>query len=212
MDQVTTESVGQWFDTCHRAEVALIAATDMANTLVAAYQQGHRHYHTLDHIGACLQLAENVALAAADRLVAEFALWFHDAVYDPRRDDNETRSAGMAEAWLGAQEFEHSTRVGDAIRMTAGHRLDGAQADDPALQAVHDIDLAILGATAEQYDAYTRQIRVEYDFVDDSAFATGRRHVVETLLSADEIYVLAPLRAALEQQARTNLERELARL
>lgn len=210
MDPATSEVVGKWFDTCHRAMVSLTAAADMADVLVRAYQDDRRAYHTLDHVQACLRLLEHAPLDGDDRLAAEFALWFHDMVYDTARPDNEQRSAREAERWLQAQQFPTWPVVGEAIRMTAGH--DVGDDDHLVLRVVHDIDLAILGSAPDDYDDYAAGIRAEYGDLDEAAFRQGRRRVLEALLARDRIYVLDSMQASLERPARSNIERELASL
>ena len=58
--------------------------------------RAHRAYHTLRHIEACLAWMRDAPLEDDDRIAAEFAIWFHDAVYDTRASDNEERSADLA--------------------------------------------------------------------------------------------------------------------
>src|ERR1700682_6124326 len=64
--------------------------------LAQTYQAPDRHYHDLRHIEALLRLARDHAEALSDRDAVEAAIWFHDAIYDTRRNDNEARSAEVA--------------------------------------------------------------------------------------------------------------------
>ncbi|HVE54265.1 MAG TPA: N-methyl-D-aspartate receptor NMDAR2C subunit, partial [Ramlibacter sp.] len=66
------------------------------NQLVAAHSQQHRHYHTLQHLRECLAHCEAASMLARRPAEVELALWFHDAVYEPQRGDNEERSADWA--------------------------------------------------------------------------------------------------------------------
>jgi predicted metal-dependent HD superfamily phosphohydrolase len=63
--------------------------------LARAYQAPDRHYHDLRHIEALLSLARNHRAALDDHEAVEAAIWFHDAVYDARRSDNEEESAKL---------------------------------------------------------------------------------------------------------------------
>ena len=71
--------------------------------LATHYSEHHRHYHTLDHIAACLGWLDHYRHLAEDPLCLELALWAHDVIYDPRAADNEARSAD----WF-AQQFADS--------------------------------------------------------------------------------------------------------
>jgi predicted metal-dependent HD superfamily phosphohydrolase len=62
--------------------------------LVRAHTAPDRHYHDLRHVETLLRLAQDHAFA--DREAVEAAIWFHDAIYDTRRQDNEERSAEFA--------------------------------------------------------------------------------------------------------------------
>src|SRR6266545_4870561 len=91
-------------------------ADEVRADLLARWSEPHRHYHTLDHLAAVLSIVYitgPVALAA----------WFHDAVYDPRRDDNEEASARLAEAALNALELPADViaEVARLVRLTATH-------------------------------------------------------------------------------------------
>ena len=61
--------------------------------LRSAYAEKHRHYHTSAHIESCLALFDEHRSAAQAPENVECAIWFHDAVYNPMRTDNERRSA-----------------------------------------------------------------------------------------------------------------------
>ena len=68
--------------------------------VIACWSEPHRHYHTLQHLGECMtQFGEVREMAERPGEVA-LGLWFHDAFYEPRRDDNELRSADWASSCI----------------------------------------------------------------------------------------------------------------
>ena len=184
----------------------------MTPELEAAYAQPHRRYHTRTHIEQCLALLDQVPdLMDSERQVLTYAIWWHDAVYDPTASDNEARSAELARRDL--RDFEVSLHARDEVArlvlLTAGHTVE---AEDRLGEILVSIDLAILGAAAPDYDAYVDQVRQEYAHVPDAAWRAGRARVMQHFLDAPVIYPDAGLRDRFEAQARTNIAREIASL
>ena len=183
--------------------------------LAAAHRAPGRHYHDLRHVEALLGHASACADAIGDRDAVEAAIWFHDAIYDTRRNDNEERSAALAEARLaGTVEASRVARIAAMIRATAGHVCpdfaDAAARRDCALFL--DMDLAVLGSADADFDAYEAAVRREYDWVAEPQWRRGRRAVLEGFLARQAIYATARFRASHEARARRNLARALARL
>src|SRR6266540_121971 len=179
-------------------------ADEVRADLLARWSEPHRHYHTLDHLAAVLSIVDitgPVALAA----------WFHDAVYDPRRDDNEEASARLAEAALNALELPADViaEVARLVRLTATHDPEPGDRNGALLT---DADLAILAAEPAAYDRYAAAVRREYSHVPDREFREGRAAVLRRLNDAPALYRIVPEKAEWEARARANLTRELAAL
>jgi predicted metal-dependent HD superfamily phosphohydrolase len=182
----------------------------LMNQLVAAYSEPHRRYHTLQHLRECLAHAEAVRTLARRPAELELALWFHDAVYDPRRDDNEERSAQWAHASVLAAGCDAAIadRVQALVLATKHHEAG----DDIDTQLMVDIDLSILGASYARFDDYEREVRAEYAHVDDATFSAGRTRFVQAMLARPAIYATDVYRGTLEKRARENLQRSLEAL
>lgn len=179
--------------------------------LAAAYQAPTRHYHTLHHIANLLQRLDATALQ--DRAVVELAVWFHDAVYNALKHDNEARSAAEALAFLKGSALEpaRQQRVAFLINRTANH-TQPQPPNDGDLLAFLDADLSILGAPADVYREYARQIRREYCRVPLLLYRPGRRKVLASMLAAPVLFHTPAWRAELDAAARRNLQAELAEL
>ena len=184
----------------------------MTPSLEAAYAEPHRRYHTRRHIEDCLEkLADWPGLSDSERRLLAWAIWWHDAVYDPTASDNEAQSAELARRdlpSLGATRAEVG-EVARLILLTAGHHV---REGDRLGEVLVSIDLSILAAPPAAYDEYARNVRAEYAHVPDEAWRRGRPAVLQRFLDAAVIYPDPSFRAAHEAQARANLEREIASL
>ena len=180
------------------------------NQLVAAYSERHRSYHTLQHLRECLAQFEAASALARRPAEVELALWFHDAVYDPRARDNEERSADWATRSIRAADCDAAIaeRVRSLVLATDGH----AASDDPDTKVLLDVDLAILGAQPARFAEYGRQVRAEYAHVPEAAFRTRRSQVLTAFLARPRIYLTAPFHDAFEQRARANLQQAVSTL
>lgn len=174
------------------------------------YRAKGRHYHTLQHLADMFERWEEVPDSVDDPEVFSLAIFYHDLIYDPRRKDNEVKSAQLAEQRLEicGLSAERIARCSYHILATATHQ----QQQDPDTRFLLDIDLGILGAEWERYQAYAQQVRREYAMYPGFLYRRGRRKVLQHFLERDRIYQTAHFFEEYELQARKNLEQELAQL
>ncbi len=174
------------------------------------YAEKHRHYHTLAHVQHCLETFDALREEAEHPDAVEMALWFHDAIYDTRRKDNEAQSAELAAVVLDVGGFpsDFIDRVTALVAATA-HAEPAKDADEAVLI---DCDLAVLGASPSAFDEYERRIRREYDWVQDMAFAAARAAFIENVLARPSIFATQAMRLVCEPHARANLKRSLDKL
>ena len=192
-------------------------AAEPCESLLARLREPHRRYHTAVHVArvvrhlADLEAAEAPAIAAdgADMGAVRWAALYHDAVYDPTRADNEAVSATLAERDAMAVGWPASrcTDVHRLVMATAHHRPE--RLDEMLLV---DADLAILGASPADYQAYVNGVRAEYQHVGDDAWRTGRAAVLRHLSATAPLFHTASMRAAREHRAHANITAELAGL
>jgi predicted metal-dependent HD superfamily phosphohydrolase len=199
-------SLERWSAMCGR----LRATSDTSATyqaLIRAYGEPHRAYHTLTHLRDCLREFDAAAHLAEHPEEVEAGLWFHDAVYDTRRTDNEERAADWSRRALSdaGVPTEAASRVA-ALVLATRHE---APATGPDAALLVDIDLSILGHPFEEFDIYERQIRLEYSWVSENEFRQGRSRILESLLARPAIYQTSVFKERYEAQARSNLARSL---
>lgn len=187
-----------------RPEDAVLAS------LLARWAEPHRKYHTLQHLRECLKLFD------CDRALAEhpgevaIALWFHDAVYDTSRHDNEAMSADWA--WRVLREAGAADEVAQRVHALIMATCHNEVAATPDAKLLVDIDLAILGAAAARFDEYERQIRDEYGFVPEARFRAKRTEILRVFLDRPVLYATPACAARFDAPARANLARAIASL
>jgi len=179
------------------------------------YDEPQRHYHTWVHIEALLGHYRRWVRHLKRPEPVLWALYWHDAVYDPQAKDNEEQSAQLLEREAAGHVPPHD--IGFAatiIRATTTHTgPEGLPAQDAGDLALFlDMDLSILGAPEPVYDQYERDIRAEYSFVPADAYRAGRGAILEGFLSRPRLYFTDIAHAEWDTAARANLARALRAL
>ncbi|MGH3454662.1 MAG: HD domain-containing protein [Nocardioidaceae bacterium] len=184
----------------------LPGADRLGADLLRSWSAPDRAYHDAEHLAEVLTALGELA-DAVPRTV-RLAAWFHDAVYDPRRDDNEERSAQLAAATLPDAGVDPAdvAEVERLVRLTATH---DPVADDADGILLCDADLAILGASPARYARYVEDVRREYAHVPEPDFRTARGRILRGFLARPAIYRTSRGRDRWESAARRNLRAEL---
>lgn len=183
--------------------------------LKARYGEPQRHYHTWAHVEALLSLFETHQGLVRDPTRVLWAIYWHDAIYDPRANDNEARSAALlrvdAADTLPADKI---AQIQTMIMATAKHEQPAGMGFDLAADCAVflDFDLSILAAPQAEFDRYEEDIRKEYEFVSDETFAQVRCGILKRFLERPKLYFSPLLSRAWEQPARANLARSIAKL
>ncbi len=94
--------VRSWADTWRALRLPAPGAA-VLDELLRGWAEPHRRYHTLQHLRECLALFDEVRGLADRPGEVALAIWFHDAVYDTVRHDNEAASADRAARVLAGQ-------------------------------------------------------------------------------------------------------------
>lgn len=178
--------------------------------LLRQYAEKHRFYHTIEHIKACLGFFDEVKSSISDAKSLEIALWFHDVIYDPIRNDNEAKSALFAKSFLESiHDSDYDIQKIEKLILQTKHPSKPTNSDEKYLI---DIDLAILGASIELYNRYETWIRKEYKRIPDLLYKKGRKKVLNSFIDLERIYQTDYFYKKFEVQARKNLNAALNKL
>ena len=191
-----------WADLGLRLPVPEVLAS-----LLARWAEPQRKYHTLQHLRECLELFERDRALAEHPGEVAIALWFHDAVYETSRHDNEAASADWAGRVL--REAGADAAVVDRVHALIMATRHSEVPSTPDAELLVDIDLAILGAEPARFAEYERQIRDEYGFVPEAVFREKRADILRAFLERPALFATAAYAARLDGVARANLVRAL---
>jgi predicted metal-dependent HD superfamily phosphohydrolase len=185
-------------------------AAEIGASLIAAWSQPHRRYHTITHLCDVLRHVDELAAHAHDPDAVRLAAWYHDAVYRGAPDDEE-HSAQRAEKDLTALHLAPGL-VGEVARLIRLTAIHNPVPGDRNGETLCDADLAILAAPADRYAAYSTAVRAEYAHLPQQTFATGRSTILQALLDEPAVYRTSHARQHWETQARNNIRAELQQL
>ena len=139
------------------------------------YHELQRHYHTTEHLLQVLNSLEKNGNLNDDLFLAAV---YHDAVYDPKLNNNEERSAELfiEHAKTSGLSTDQKNKIKQYILDTKAHK-----ASDPTSQLLITADLEILEQPLDKLIAYEKQILKEYQFVDYKIYKAKRLEVLTTL-------------------------------
>ena len=189
--------------------------TDLWQDIATRYNEPQRAYHTLKHIQQLFEQFDQIKDKLYEPHIIALALYYHDVIYEPRRSDNELKSAEYAvealKDYLSAEQCQHIYAL---IMMTATHQLNEWTDPNKDSDAAYllDMDLSILGAPWYQYDQYAQAVRQEYVHVAKEDYRTGRITVLQKLLTHTTLYLTDYYHSRLEEQARDNIKHEITLL
>jgi predicted metal-dependent HD superfamily phosphohydrolase len=180
------------------------------NEIHKKYTHSKRHYHNLEHLETMIDLLREHSNEIADGDAILFALFYHDAIYDVLKKDNEEKSALLCQKRLKEIHFpvDRITLCNQHILATKNHTAS----NNRDTNLFTDVDLAILGYDWEVYQKYFQNIRKEYSIYPDFMYNAGRKKIINHLLSMDSIYKTETFKQLYEQKARNNLKEELKQL
>lgn len=184
------------------------------------YREKHRAYHRLKHIGQFLDYLHAHTVGGNPSVALRIAVFFHDAIYDPTRKDNEYRSWLLAKTFIESMIADAVLRAQLLCQVEAFIMATASHVDKHAVQGVKqeeldlflDCDLLILAASPRAYDVYCRQIRFEYSHFSDSDYKAGRKAFLSKFVEVPVLFRTPAVKAKVDRRARRNMRRELETL
>ncbi|NQY06548.1 MAG: hypothetical protein HRT68_10285 [Flavobacteriaceae bacterium] len=196
----------RWFSLIGKDDVI---SKNSLEAILKHYQDEARYYHNIRHIDSMLSQAKTYPDQLNDVVSVEFAIWYHDVIYNAKLQDNEEKSADYAVndmSQLGCSS-EVIAKTKQLILSTKKHQILLNENQDNAF--LLDFDLSILGKSWEVYYEYTEAIRREYSMYPKSVYNPGRKKVLKRFMERERIYFTELYCNQFESKARENIKREI---
>ncbi|MEO8150833.1 MAG: hypothetical protein ABI723_24585 [Bacteroidia bacterium] len=180
------------------------------NEIEVAYSKKKRYYHTLKHLENLLNQLNEIRKEINEWDTVLFALYYHDIVYNPLKNDNEERSAEFA-----AKRMKSISVPAQIINNCKSHIMatkKHLESSDNDINFFTDADLSVLGQEWNSYSDYSRQVRNEYSIYPDLVYNAGRKKVLLHFLQMKQIFKTDCFFEKFEVQAKQNLLREIGEL
>ena len=173
--------------------------------LLDGYREPQRHYHTLAHIEQCLGMFDQCKSLASEPDALELAVWFHDAIFEPGKPDNEKRSAQLYLQLSKGVHDEKTRSLVDRLIMATLH--DGSSMTDSDAKYMVDIDLSSFGLSWEEFLQDSQNLRRESAALSDAEYYRRKTDFQNWLLAKERFYQSDYFAERLETRARANLAR-----
>ena len=178
------------------------------NILHARYNLAYKFYHTEEHIDEGLVDFKEIKSSLEFPDETELAWIFHDAIYKPKKSNNEAKSAELLVKVCGYGKIstEFSERASRRVIVT-DHKTPPISFDELAMV---DLDLAIFGKPEERFNQYEEAIRKEYFYAPNSLYRQKRAEILTFF--KNKPYNLSYFQEKYESQKQKNLERAIQQL
>ena len=181
--------------------------------LCRKYSERNRFYHIPYHLLHCLNELDSAKPLIQNATEVEFALWFHDAIYDTKAKDNEEKAAELA--YKSCKQLQLPENFANNVSKLVLATKHNFIPEDLESKFIIDIDLSIFGQEEKIFDEYERNIRKEYEWVEEKTFKTERAKILQRFLDKEHrkhIYLTDFFRKKYEEKARNNLKRSIEKL
>ena len=140
------------------------------------WSEPHRTYHALSHLEDLVhQIHIHAELTQKERDMLTLAAIFHDIIYDPRRGDNEERSAAL---FLAHSPLDVDTEeIASIIRDTKTHK------PSTHLSAIFShMDMSVVRQPYEKLLTWEHGIKAEYRHLPGVVYCVARAYFLSKMI------------------------------
>ena len=172
------------------------------------HNKKNRYYHTIFHLESLYKSLVPIKKNINDWDIILFALFYHDYIYNPLKQNNEELSAKKAVTILSLLSIpkERIELCKEIILATKKHQ----SSKNKDVNYFTDADHSILGTPWQTYQSYFKNVRKEYKYYPDVLYNKGRIKVLQHFIQMPRIYKSDYFYSKLESQAKNNIQKEIS--
>lgn len=194
----------------HLTDCSSVQVEQWFDEVRSLYSSPGRRYHTPEHVEHCLRQLDVIPGLVNDRDALEFAIWYHDAIYELDRTDNELKSARLFQRHAGqCMSKDLVAKVFDLIMVTVHNDHLPSSSDQ---EFMVDIDLSSFGLPWNQFLQDSIAVREEKPHLSDAEFYVRQAAFLQSLLDRRSFCLTPFFRKRHEKRARENIARYLSKL
>ncbi len=180
-------------------------SADIYRRVLDRYNETNRYYHSLAHIEHCLRMFDQCKPLVTNADALELAIWFHDAILEPCKRDNEARSA---EFYRHFADQVHDIETRDLVEHLIMATLhDGGSMQDADAIYMVDIDLSSFGLPWPEFLQDSENLRLENSQICDEEYRHKQDYFRNCLLARDRFFQSDFFASRYDTPARENLTR-----
>jgi predicted metal-dependent HD superfamily phosphohydrolase len=149
------------------------------NTLLAMWNESHRHYHNLNHLNDLISQINDDKSKYSEKEYEKLLITalFHDCVYDPMKTDNEDKSADFFMECCSDKSNPDILEIKQMILDTKNHHSKTMLS-----KKFNQYDMNIVERDFEELLEWERGIYAEYKSYGKETYRVGRLKFLESLL------------------------------
>lgn len=155
--------------------------------IINHYNEPHRFYHNFDHIIFMVESVIEQEKQLNEKILTTdllFAILYHDIVYDPKRNDNEEKSAELFKKYKPNYDGSLlSKNIYNAILETKNHKPTSDLSRKLTM-----LDLEVLYQDFNIFSEYEDKIFKEYQFVDYKTYVEKRVEILKGF-DVDSVFI-----------------------
>lgn len=157
---------------------------EVYENIVKRWNEPHRFYHNIDHLNFLVdtfrQMYDNSEITAEEMSTLILVAFFHDVIYDPKRDDNEAKSVDYFRKSCedGSMKTGFADQVMNMILDTS-YRIEPK---DKLSKIFWKADNSVLGLPVNKLIEVEHKIFQEFQFAPYDKYRKGRIEFLESSL------------------------------